>query len=116
MYLNFQIRQSPHKLLIKPTYSIDTAIVFVPRLIVILCGFAEGADDAFEIMCVLKPDVFFDERDPDRLPVCWKRSTCHIYPRCGWDGDWGNYTQGYRQPMKSTINLMPEHWVFGISN
>jgi len=66
--VNLQVGQGPHEPLIKPAHSIGSPVVFVPGLIVVPRGLAEGAEHAFQIVRILQPDMFFDERDPRRLP------------------------------------------------
>ena len=81
LYVNPQVGQSPHELLIKPAHSIGSAIVFVPGLVVVLRGFAKGPEHAFQVMLVLQSDMFFNDGDAGRLPMCGNRSAGQIRPR-----------------------------------
>jgi hypothetical protein len=54
LYLDFQVGQRLHQLFVKQADSVPALIVFAPRLIIVLRGIAEGAENAFKIMLVLK--------------------------------------------------------------
>ena len=60
---DLEVRQCPHQLLVKQTDSVPTRIVFAPRLIIVACGFTEGAENAFKIVVVLQANVLLNNRD-----------------------------------------------------
>jgi hypothetical protein len=64
--LDLQVRQSLHQLLVELADSVASVEVFAPGLVVVARGVAESPENAFEIMRVLQPDVFFDNCDSRR--------------------------------------------------
>ena len=53
-------------MLVELADSVASVEVFAPGLVVVARGVAEGAENAFEIMRVLQPDVLFDKCDAGR--------------------------------------------------
>jgi hypothetical protein len=43
--------------------------VFVPRLIIVVCSIAEGAENAFQIVVIFESNVLFNNGDTSPLPV-----------------------------------------------
>jgi len=66
LYLNFQIRQRLHELLIKLADPAPALKVFAPRFVVVPCSIAEGAENTFEVMLILKSNVLLDHCDTSR--------------------------------------------------
>jgi hypothetical protein len=85
-YLDLQVRQRFHQLLIKLANSINAFIVFAPRLVVILRRIAEGLENSFQVMLVLQPNVLLDNCDTrlTRIVLCFgvygNRCARHIHP------------------------------------
>lgn len=63
LYIDFQVRQCLHQLLVKPADSVPALIVFAPRLIIVPRSVAKGAKNAFKIVLVLKSNVLLNHRD-----------------------------------------------------
>jgi hypothetical protein len=80
LHFDFKIRQSLHELLIKLADSVRPFVVVAPRLVVIARGIAEGAENAFQIMRVLKSNVLLNQCDPSRRSIFRKRCACHNSP------------------------------------
>ncbi len=66
LYLNFQVRQRLHELLVKLADPGPTLKVFAPRFVVVPCSIAEGAENTFEVMLILKSNVLLDHGDTSR--------------------------------------------------
>jgi hypothetical protein len=69
LHLDCKVRQRLHELLVKLADSTPALIVFSPWLIVVLCRVAEGAENTFKVMLVLKSNVLLDNCDTSRHPV-----------------------------------------------
>jgi hypothetical protein len=63
LYVDFQVRKRLHQLLIEQTDSLSALVVFVPGLIVVPSGIAEGAQHTLEVMFVLKSNMLLYDRD-----------------------------------------------------
>jgi hypothetical protein len=81
LHLDFQVRQRLHQLLVKLADSIPAFVVFSPWLIIVLCRIAEGAENTFKVMLVLKSNVLLDNRDTRRPSVSRNRCACHVHLR-----------------------------------
>ena len=66
---DLEVRQRLHELLVKLADSVPARIVFAPRLVIVARSFTERAENAFEIVVVLKPNVLLDNGDASRPPV-----------------------------------------------
>jgi hypothetical protein len=73
-----EIGQRLHELSVKSSDAVPALVVFIPRLIVIACRIAEGAENAFEIMLVFAADVFLHQCDSAREPVHRNGCGCHV--------------------------------------
>jgi hypothetical protein len=62
--LDFQVGQRAHDLRVKQADTIGTGEVLIPSFVIVACCTAEGAEDAFKVMCILETDVLLDESDP----------------------------------------------------
>ena len=60
LYLDFQVRQRLHELLVKQADSIPPLIVFAPGLIIVPGSLAEGAENTFKIVLVFQSNVLLD--------------------------------------------------------
>src|SRR6266550_8938443 len=77
LYINFQIRERLHELLVKQADSVPALMVFAPSFIIVARRIAEGAENAFQVMLVLKSNVAFDKCDTSRLAVFRNRCAGH---------------------------------------
>ena len=66
-YIDFQVGQSRHDVRIELAHSASSVVMFVPWLVVITRGVAEGREDTFQVMLVLQPDVLLNGCDASRL-------------------------------------------------
>ncbi len=69
LYVNLQVRQRLHDLLVKQTNPVAAFVVFAPSFIVILCRIAEGAENTFKVVRVFQANVLLNRCDASRLPV-----------------------------------------------
>src|SRR6202041_3750751 len=81
LYADFQVRQCSHQLLIKPAHPVSALIVFTPRLVIVARSIAEGLQNTFKVMLVLKSNVLLDKRDTRRTPVLRNRCAGHMHLR-----------------------------------
>lgn len=81
LYLNFQIRQRRHELLVKLADSVPSVMVFAPSFIVVPRRIAEGAENAFQVMLVLQSNVLLDNCDTSRRSVLRNRCASQIHLR-----------------------------------
>src|ERR1700723_4420026 len=81
LYLDFQVRQFFHQPLIKPADPVSALIVFTPRLVIVARSIAEGLQNTFKVMLILKSNVLLDKRDPHRPPVLRNRCAGHMHLR-----------------------------------
>jgi hypothetical protein len=63
LYVDLQVRQRRHQLLVKQADPVPALIVFAPRLVIVSGSMAEGAEDTFKVMLVLKTNVLLNECD-----------------------------------------------------
>ena len=66
---NFKVRQRAHQLLIERSNSVASFVVFVPGFVVVTSGVTECGQDAFQVMCVFKAYVMFDQGYPRGLAI-----------------------------------------------
>ena len=66
---DLQIRQRLHELLVERADSIPPGIVFLPGLVIVMRGIAEGSKNAFQIVSVLKANVLLNNGKPRRVSV-----------------------------------------------
>jgi hypothetical protein len=78
LHHDFEIGEGAHELPVKETDALPAGIVFAPWLIVVAGTFAEGAEDALEIVLVLQTNVLLDSGDAGCLPVF--RSVSNVRP------------------------------------
>jgi hypothetical protein len=81
LYLDLQVRHCIHELLVKLANAIPALIVFAPRFVIVARTIAEGAENPFQVMLVLKSDVVLNQRDSRQHSVVWNRRSCHIHLR-----------------------------------
>ena len=81
LYVDLQVRHCVHQLLVKLADAIPALIVFAPRLIIVARTIAEGAENTFQVMLVLKSDVVLNQSDTRQYSVVWNRRGCHIHLR-----------------------------------
>jgi hypothetical protein len=60
LYLDFQVRERFHELLVEHPNTVPSFVVFTPRLIIVPCSLAEGAENTFKVMLVFKSNVLFN--------------------------------------------------------
>src|ERR1700722_9273985 len=84
LYADFQVRQCSHQLLIKPAHPVSALIVFTPRLVIVARSIAEGLQNTFKVMLILKSNVPLDKGDPRRPPVLRNRCAGHMHLRSGF--------------------------------
>ena len=60
---DLEVRQRLHELLVKQTDTVPARIVFAPRLIIVARSFTERAENAFQIVVVLKANVLLNNGD-----------------------------------------------------
>jgi hypothetical protein len=60
LYLDFQVRQRFHKLLVEHANTAPAFVVFAPRLIIVPCSLAKGTENTFKVMLVFKSNVLFN--------------------------------------------------------
>ena len=61
LYIDFQVRESLHELLVKQTNPVAALIVFAPSLIVVPCTVAERFKNTCKVMRILKSNVSFNK-------------------------------------------------------
>jgi hypothetical protein len=81
LYLDLQVRHCIHELLVKLANAIPALIVFAPRFVIVARTIAEGAENPFQVMLILKSDVVLNQRDSRQHSVVWNRRGCHIHLR-----------------------------------
>lgn len=81
LYRDFQIRHRFHQLFIECADSIPSRVVFVPRLIIVVRRVAEGAENAFQIVSVLKANVLLYKGKPRGLPVAGMQNSHSVETR-----------------------------------
>ncbi len=77
LYINFQIRERLHELLVKQADSVPALMVFAPSFIIVACRIAEGAENTLQVMLVLKSNVPLNKFDTSRLSIFRNRCACH---------------------------------------
>ena len=63
LYVDFQVRQRFHKLLVESADPAPALIMFAPGLIVVPCRLAESAENSFKVMLVLESNMLFNNCD-----------------------------------------------------
>jgi hypothetical protein len=67
LYVDFQVRQRLHRLLVKMADSVLAFIVLVPGRIIVPRRSPEGAESTFKIVRVLESNVLLNHRDAARF-------------------------------------------------
>ena len=76
--LYFEVRQRSHELFVVRTNSIAPRIAVTPSFILIVCIFAEGAQDAFEVMFIFESNMLLDQCKACRFSVARNRCCWHL--------------------------------------
>jgi hypothetical protein len=67
---DLQIRHCLHKLLVKLSDSVGSFVMLAPCFVLVMCGVAEGANNAVEVVRVFKSNVLLHNCHAGRSFVC----------------------------------------------
>ena len=100
LHFDFHVRQSFHELLIELANSVRPFIMIAPCLVVVARSISESAENAFQIVLVLKSNVLLNQSNPSRRSLFRKRCACHSSPSAP------DTTTGLRHPLLKWLSKL----------